>query len=176
MLIDRQYFRGELSVPNTDSQAVGSKLDAFIAKYEVKFLGDVLGLPLYRLFRAGLLVTPTVDAKWITLRDGDGEDWKGLIYTEGEGVRRSPIANFVYFHWMRDAVSTWAAQGEKLPTLEGGTRTAANGRMARVWNELCDEVSGLYTFVSSNLTDYPQYEELDFTRIREYRKINHLGI
>lgn len=173
MLIDRTYFVGELNIPNSEQPVVESRLNSFIAKYETKFLCDVLGNGLYKLFRTGLTLDP-IDARWLNLKNGV-DDWNGLIYTEG-GYKRSPIANFVYFHWMRDALTQSTGSGEMRPTIEGGSKTSINWKQVTAWNDMCEQVESLYTFLSSDLVTYPEYENLDFAKIREYIKINHLGI
>jgi hypothetical protein len=85
-LIDRTYFVGELSIPNTSQTAVGGLVDLFIEKYEEQFLNDVLGYSLYKALKAGLQVVP-VAQKWTDLIEGaeytDTNSkvrfWKGLV-------------------------------------------------------------------------------------------------
>jgi hypothetical protein len=85
-LIDRTYFVGELSIPNTSQAAIGSAVDLFIEQYEEQFLNEVLGYTLYKALKAGLQEVP-VAQKWTDLIEGveyiDLADktrkWKGLV-------------------------------------------------------------------------------------------------
>jgi hypothetical protein len=85
-LIDRTYFVGELSIPNTNQAPIGSQVDLFIEQYEDQFLNEVLGYTLYKALKAGLQVVP-VAQKWTDLIEGveynDKADktrkWQGLV-------------------------------------------------------------------------------------------------
>jgi hypothetical protein len=92
MLIDKSYFVGDLTIPNTGDLPVSERLTWFIQKYEPEFLLKLLGYPLYKVFIAGLNVTPpTVPAqrfidilygKEYTDLNGLSRKWQGLIVTD----------------------------------------------------------------------------------------------
>lgn len=85
-LIDRTYFVGELSIPNTSQAAIGSAVDLFIEQYEDKLLNEVLGYTLYKALKAGLQDAP-VAQKWTDLIEGveytdlanKTRKWQGLV-------------------------------------------------------------------------------------------------
>ncbi len=170
-LTDRSFFYGDLSVVNSESPAVNSRLNSFISKYEFEFLTDVLGSRLYKLFRDGLDLDP-VDAKWTALKSGDGLAWRGLVYDDGFGNKKSPIANFIYFYWLGKSVSETTAFGEKLPNFEGGRGTSVVWKQCEVWNEMCDQVDSLFQFYQTNQATYPEFLEIEINRILKYQKIN----
>lgn len=97
MLIDKSYFVGDLDIPNTGDLPVSERVTWFIQKYEPMFLEKLLGYPLYKVFIAGLNVTPptTPDQRFIDIlygkeyTDFNGliRKWKGLIVTD------NPILN-----------------------------------------------------------------------------------
>lgn len=92
MLIDKSYFVGDLDIPNTGDLPVSERLTWFIQKYEPMFLEKLLGYPLYKVFIAGLNVTPpaTPDQRFIDILYGKEytdlngllRKWKGLIVTD----------------------------------------------------------------------------------------------
>jgi hypothetical protein len=92
MLIDKSYFVGDLNIPNTGDLPVSERLTWFIQKYEPEFLLKLLGYPLYKVFIAGLAVTPpaTPDQRFIDILYGKEYTdpngllckWQGLIITD----------------------------------------------------------------------------------------------
>ena len=92
MLIDKSYFVGDLNIPNTGDLPVSERLTWFIQKYEPDFLQKLLGYPLYKVFVAGLNVTPptTPEQRFIDILygkeytdlNGLQRKWQGLIVTD----------------------------------------------------------------------------------------------
>lgn len=92
MLIDKSYFVGDLDIPNTGDLPVSERVTWFIQKYEPMFLEKLLGYPLYKVFVAGLNVTPPVVpeqrfidilyGKEYTDLNGLSRKWQGLIATD----------------------------------------------------------------------------------------------
>lgn len=128
-LIDATYFVNELDIPGQSNtvDSTGSALSSFIVKYETRYLKELLGLDLYAEFQAGLLIDP-IEQKWIDLRNG----------LRNETTKESPIANYVYYWWMRNHASRTSAIGEVVPVAENSERTSPIGKMVRAWNEMVD--------------------------------------
>lgn len=92
MLIDKSYFVGDLDIPNTGDLPVSERVIWFIQKYESDFLQKLLGYPLYKVFIAGLNVTPpaTPEQRFIDILYGKEytdlngilRKWQGLIVTD----------------------------------------------------------------------------------------------
>lgn len=157
-LIDHTYFIGELNLPNTQKQDVQDRLNLFITKYQAKFLNELLGYDLAKQLTTGL-TAPTPDTKWTDLRDGkEFIGLNGLMY-EWQGLRdnltkKSIIADYVYYWWMRNEVSQTSAVGEVMTTTENATRTSPSVKMCRAWNEMVNGVWQLVRFLDANRTDY----------------------
>lgn len=92
MLIDKSYFVGDLNIPNTGDLPVSERLTWFILLNEPDFLQKLLGYPLYKVFIAGLNVTPptTPEQRFIDILygkeytdlNGLQRKWQGLIVTD----------------------------------------------------------------------------------------------
>lgn len=156
-LINETYFIGELDIPNTNRTDVVERLQFFIDKYEEKFLTDLLGYELYKNFKAGVTAYPIL-SKWSSLRDG-GEytyngrltKWNGLIQSN---IPSSMIANYVYYHWMRNEVTQSTGLGEVSTKSENAVRVSPSGKMTRAWNEMVEQVWKLVAFLDTNVSDY----------------------
>lgn len=178
-LIDHTYFIGELNIPDTGKENVQEWLSVFISKYEPELLQAILGYALYKAFKVGLTVTP-IEARWTALRDGKEytstnghlRKWPGLIVVDGLS-KRSPIANYVYFHWSRDKVSRTTATGEVKDNSEGSTGVSAQYKQKNAWNEMAYWISELIVFLNANEATYPEWKEADRCAIlQEFRPIN----
>lgn len=177
-LIDKTYFVGELNIPNTGNAAILERLNFFIAKYEVEFLKKVFGTALYNAYATGIVVTPTPDQIWVDLRDGkeyllnsDNYNWFGL---RNETTKQSPIANYVYYWWLRSDTTPKPDDGEEAKAYY----ERRNQSMIRAWNELSTWLlgerrhgyfyaSGLLGFLNSNRLVYEDWK--DFTGYKLYR-------
>lgn len=86
MLIDSTYFTGSLTIPQLGQPAVVDALNIFIQQQEPLFLQAALGYELWEDFVVGLNA-PSVDQKWINLRDGVTFDatgmWPPFIWKNG---------------------------------------------------------------------------------------------
>jgi hypothetical protein len=168
-LIDASYFVGELNIPNTSSQAIAERLQFFIAKYERQFLEDLLGYELWKLLDTQITqgeenspATPL--PRLASLLDGveytDSSvrlrKWQGLVYTEG-GLPRSLIANFVYWHWMKDQVTQTTGLGEAATQAQNATLVSPTGKMVSAWNEMAKMVAHLHYFLNDKQADYPEW-------------------
>jgi hypothetical protein len=178
MLINRLYFTGELNIPNSSNAAVSERLDAFIKKYEPEFLRDIMGYSLHTAYAAGVLVTP-VDARWTDLQDGKEftvntklNKWTGLV----DAVNyRSPIANYVYYWYMRDQATQSTAVGEVATKTENSNRVSPAIKMSSAWNEMVYQIWDMWYFLENNKTVYPEWT-FDARRWDKYRTINPYGV
>lgn len=138
-LIDISYFIGERQIANSNTPAVGERLNWFIAKYETQFLKLLLGDSLYAEFVAGLLVDP-VETQWADLRDGASYvyDDRTYLYSglRDATAKRSPIADYVYYHYLRDAATQSTGIGEVKTKGENSTATNSMQKQVRAWNDM----------------------------------------
>ena len=186
MLIDTSYFVGELNIPNKDKDAVSGLLDLFIDKYEKRFLEELLGYELYMAFVAGLGAATPSD-EWINLRDGvEYTDlssrtrfYPGLIsaVSGNAGLDVSPIANYVYYWYIRNNHSQTAAMGEVKSQNENAVFHSPALKMTRAWNEMSAWVCELKDYLDSNKSLYPQWEKQDaWKMLKGFRPINEFNI
>ncbi len=180
-LIDKDYFVGEINIPDTDKENVVERLNFFITKYEEEVLRNVLGNALYLAFKAGIEATEP-EQKWKDLRDGkdytDNSDnaqcWIGLCNST---KKQSLIANYVYYQWLRDKVSTTTAVGEVQQKSESGEKVSPAVKMCRAWNEMVQWANDLFHFLDSKQADYPQWLKADRYRMYIFfQPINQFGI
>ena len=180
-LIDKTYFIGELDIPNTNNTSVAERLNHFIVKHEREFLISILGYELYTEFAAGLAAT-TVDSLWTDLRDGaeyyDDRDrlykWDGL---RNATTKQSIIANYVYFHFMRDQATQTTGLGEMTNVAENAVRVSANHKMCRAWNEMYHAIGSLIHFLTVNADYYDTWDKgTAYNILYAYSPINNLGL
>lgn len=179
-LINSSYFIGERNIPNVDYPDVGSAVGNLLNKYEPEYLKALLGYELFLLFEAGL-AEATPAAKWTEIRNGiqftmlDGRltKWKGLVDTE---TFQSPIADYVYYWWLRNNVSQTAEMGEVRGKAENAVNVSPKFKMCKAWNDMVDKSLVLYEFLLVNNTVYPELQKhsgsrelrLLLTRINPY--------
>lgn len=174
-LINNSYFYGDLLIPQKSSAAVTANLNWFINQYEEKYLTEILGYELYRDFKAGIEAA-TPDQQWIDLRDGKEftdrngtlTKWKGLCFGT-----YSPIANYVYYWYMRDSNTTTAGSGEVSANVSEPVSPAF--KMIRAWNQMVQWNCELINFLDSNSVAYPQYSN-NCSRRNLLITINRFGI
>lgn len=273
-LIDRTYFVGELSIPNTSQAAIGSAVDLFIEQYEEKLLTEVLGYTLYKALKAGLQVVP-VAQKWTDLIEGveytdlatKTRFWKGLVTQpptvlnaldalnpidivagrgqlydptpatistiipaalvgktfifEKRGVgkliageysvvgntltligdqfaindvytyksatlaintstgtdKKSLIANYVYYWYIRNNHTQTATTGETKAANENSTMASPALKMVRAWNEMSAWICELVDYLDAKKDDYTQWADHDvWCMRRKFRPINEFNI
>lgn len=135
MLINEEYFKGEIIIPNLNSvgngisnQIAGSNLEllkSFIGKYEKRFLVSLLGKDcadeFFRKIEKGELF-----GKWLDLKNR-------LV---DETLKLSPIANYVYYWYRRNNVSITTGAGEMETDSDNSVRVSPALKMCRAWNEM----------------------------------------
>lgn len=74
------------------------------------------------------------------------------------GVKKSLIANYVYWHWMADQATVTTGTGEKSSTAANAVDASPARKMVRAWNQMVDWNWELIEFLLSNPTDYPEFQ------------------
>lgn len=160
--IDKTYFFGELILSGVQDAEGAAALQLIIDSREAELLQKLLGYELYKAYVAGIAVTPTPDAKWTDLRDGkeytNGSGvlvkWPGLRFTIGT-MKKSLIANYVYWHYVRDNHTFTTGSGEKKSPL--AINALPTAKLVRAWNEMVDWNYQLYDFLNFYPVIYPEY-------------------
>jgi hypothetical protein len=179
-LIDSTFFQGNLLIPNLDKDTVQATVEYYINEYENKFLESLMGLDLYTKYVAEAVDVTPLPARWADVVNGKtGNKWRGLIYTPGanEDFKKSPVANYVYFHYMRDTHTQSTGIGEVKTKAENADTVSPSLKMIRAWNEMVDDVYHFWNFVYQYGTLYPEWTSTHvYNYRREFQKINQFNI
>jgi len=151
MIINSTYFINEIFIAgqanSVDIDSSRSQLTGFINKYEPKFLTELLGATLYSELIAGLGES-VPEQKWIGLRDELAND----------DTKESPIANYVYYWFIRNQVTMTVGVGEVTPLAENAINANSVNKQVRAWNDMVDMNKKVIIFLNENINDYPSYE------------------
>jgi hypothetical protein len=165
---DISYFVGETFLPNATANT--NNINVFIKKYEQIWLNKVLGIAFAKLFIDGLANNP-VDARWTALKLGgmytyNGVD--GLWLGFSNDTKQSPLANFVYYWYMRDQATQTTSGGETKASAENSKTVSSLTKMARAWNEMCDWQVNLICYLLANRNTYSEFifDPNDFWQFR----------
>ena len=149
MLINEEYFKGEIIIPNLNSvgngisnQIAGSNLEllkSFIAKYEKRFLVSLLGKDCADEF-CGEIEKEELSGKWLDLKNR-------LV---DEALKLSPIANYVYYWYRRNDVSITTGVGEMETDSDNSVRVPPALKMCKAWNEMVEWVIDTRAWMKSS--------------------------
>lgn len=176
MIIDYTFFQsGELRISGLPlpgvtagptNNAVLYDLSSYIARYEDEYLEFALG-EMYDPFCEYLRSGGSGEEKWDTLKGKLVIELKEGEFT----MKRSPIANYVYFHYLRDHQSDATATGVKKDTDEG-TLVSPELKMVCAWNDMVSMNDALFRWIDSNRNEYPEWSYEVFL----LSKINIFGL
>ena len=159
-LIDATYFRGEINVAQRSQPAVVENLQYFITRYEADLLNRLLGLGFAEAFRAGILAEPT-EQRWKDLRDGkvyttsgETKQWMGFVNEQ----KLSIIANYVYYHYIRNDVTQTVGVGQVKSKAENAAVVSPAPKMSRSWNTMLPWIHQLQQFLEAHASDYPEWK------------------
>ncbi len=190
MLIDETYFVGRLSIPNTSKDYVLERLTSLIETLEPQLLEDILGYPLYKVFIAGTedfnpeSSNSTIEDRFMEIIEGaeytDCNDklrkFKGLLFEDGT-TPRSPIANYVYYHWLKDNATQTTGVGEATAEAELADVASPAVKMVEAWNEMSKWISDLLAFLYDKKETYPEWSDEDrYCTLQKFRSINTFNI
>lgn len=160
-IIQPTDFKAENLIP--DMNIVSENVQAFIDKYEPKFLTKLLGVELYTALKAN----PS-DARFVAL----------LPYL------KSAIVDYVYWFYQEFQNTQTFGAGEGKSKKQNATNASVYPKMVRAWNEMVDYNKETNTFLKGNAT-YPEYTDdipthwdywFECDRPEIYRYRNSLGI
>lgn len=144
-IIDTTFFVGELNIANTDTEAASSYLQLFIDKYEAAYLRILLGADLYARYVAGINLVP-IPSEWTDLQNQ-------LVTIDGTS-KVSPIANYIYFFFIRRATYSNSGTGLTQPKYENATAIDSKIETSRAWNEMAVLSFKVYKYLKANATIY----------------------
>jgi len=156
-LIDTSFFIGEINIPNTGKLEVQESLTHFITKYENDLLHQLLGYELWKAFKAD----PT-SPRFTKLVNGveyyEGiRNWGGLIRSNGT-TKLSLIANYIYYHWLKDKEIWNSGIGSVKPTPNQAINMSPGLKMVEAWNDMSEQIYEFNDYMSFSKNDvYPEW-------------------
>ena len=151
MSVTAAYFVNELLIPGISGSQFSevenlATLNAIISKYQPKFLEMLLGEDLYAEYAAAIALSPT-SGVWF--------DLQSQIYQAA--TLESPIANYVYFKFWKNAATTTLKSGEAQSKFENSDTATIGVKMVRAWNEMVDQVDDIREWINDHASDYPTW-------------------
>ena len=161
-LINSSYFIGEKSIPNTSYPEVAGIVSNLIAIHEKDFLIKLLGYELFKLFIAGIAVG-SPDQRYLDIKNGveftglDGrlKKWEGLVDAT---TFKSPIADYVYYHYLRQVANNASGVGQVQATVENSMIVSSAKQQARSYNNMVTKCMLFVEFMQLNGSVYPEYQ------------------
>jgi hypothetical protein len=166
-LINNQYFRGELIIPNLNGtgpvyESRSRSMEEFIAIHEADYLMNILTMFLYDAFMAGISADSPLE-KWTALK-------AKLI---NETLQTSPIANYVYYQYQISKLTDSTTIGETKGVPENATQELNTLKLVRAWNRMVDASDVIWQWLIDNADTYPEFDlDADFPFV----KVNRFGI
>jgi hypothetical protein len=125
----------------------------------------------------------TVAGNSLTLTDtvfnqGDTFFFKSasLALSQSSGIyKKSPIANYVYYWFMRNNATQTAATGEVKGTSENSANVSASVKIVRAWNEMAETVREMNEFLMT-FRDLYNWDHNRYHYRRHFRPINEFNI
>jgi len=162
ILIDETYFVGELSLPNIRTSGAGvsvgvdlalqtvgeNDLDVFVDKYVIDYLVRLFGREFTQTFLDEIAAT-TPDPIWLNVR-------KQLLIKYGP-YNYSPLANYVYFHLTRNAVTKTTQAGEADPKFEYAENASVSDNLITAWNDMTRMTLVIVKWFNEHFDDYKGY-------------------
>lgn len=144
-LIDSTYFRGELLI--TDKGAIATDLQQAIDQYEPEILKAALG---YRIYKEVIKTGVDLVEPYKSLVQGaefeieiNGElmlmKWEGLANTQ----KKSFIANYVYYNYMKRNYIQPSQVGTNQPIAKNTVMVSPYPKMVNAWNQMV-EMYGMF--------------------------------
>lgn len=74
-------------------------------------------------------------------------------------LKKSPIANYIYFYWLRSRVSETTGTGEATITPQNAIRVSSHNKQRNAWNDMVEMNTSLVQFLLANETLYPEFKQ-----------------
>lgn len=172
-IIDTTFFVANINIPNSGDTDIASTINWFIQKYEKQFLQKALGYPLYKAFETSpeaQRFQDILNGKEYTDWNGRLTKWDGLVIEVSDTQKQSPIANYVYYWYYRNNVTSTTGVGEAINTPENARTVSPWKKVAAAWNEMRNQVMILVEFIEQNTDVYPEWDPVD-----KHKTYKHFG-
>ncbi|CAL7961479.1 conserved hypothetical protein [Gammaproteobacteria bacterium] len=175
-IVATSFFTGQLTIAQLTESSVLTNLTAMIDKLEPEFLEKLLGYPLYKLYKTW---DGNAVGKYKDLRDGLEYENRFGKSTKWYGFKRSsvlsPIANYIYYWWLRKEVSVTSGNGERKANSAASINMSSVNKQVRAWNEMVEWNKEFWEFMYIKQDIYPEFDILRIDR-NLFTVINVLGI
>lgn len=162
-IIDVSFFQGgQTEIAQSTEASVAATVNRYINTLEQDFLRELLGYELSKLFQAGYASVAKYQAllngaEYVN-RFGDADKFRGIVFTDGlDGRKRSMIANYIYYYYLRQETTFTSGSGEKEIAAMNAEKASSRMKQVRAWNEMVKWVKQLWEFLYVNQSDYPAY-------------------
>lgn len=98
--------------------------------------------------------------------------------TSDTGQKKSLIANYIYYWYIRDQVTETSGNGEKASDTQNSKSVSSITKQCRAWNSMSDSIKEMSCFLLANQSDYSDYYSYySRNKCNElFRPINELNI
>jgi hypothetical protein len=134
-------FIGDFEVSNSRNSAQSDSLSNLlfsIAVYEQEYLQTIMGTELYAEY-----VSTSSDEKWNILIDK----------LRDVQLKRSPIANYIYFYHRRDNEIASGSNGDYMPKMDNMETVPTVKKRIIAWNDMVNQNASLFAWIYQNLID-----------------------
>ncbi len=130
--------------------------EAYIDRYEKQYLIELLGVTEYGNFIADLSGGVPVTAKFLTLFNPLAVELNDMnIVTDG---MKEMLKGFVYFHWVRDNMTSQTTVGSKQTQSENADNISATSALIQSrFNDSVDAFLSIQYYIEQNDSDYEDY-------------------
>jgi hypothetical protein len=179
MLIDKSYFKGDISLPvnkKNDVKQIGvgaliqsigeANLSDYIIKFESEYLTRLLGETLYENFMAGIAVESPLQI-WVDLKEA---------LTHELTTKLSPIAYYVYCFLMEEGQTSTTIKGEKEVRADRTVSASAAKKVVNAWHWMEVYSERFYKWLYCHWGAYREYAENGRMRVYNFGSRNEFGI
>jgi hypothetical protein len=179
MLIDKSYFKGDISLPvnkRSDVRQVGvgaliqsigeSALADYIVKFETEYLSLLLGETLYENFMAGLAAESPLQI-WIDMKEA---------LTHESTTRLSPIAYYVYCFLTEGEQTVTTIKGEKEVKADRTVSVSPVKKVVNAWHWMVRYSARFYGWLYEHWDSYREYAGDGRMRMYRFGIRNEFGI
>jgi hypothetical protein len=165
MIVNTSFFYGNLYIAQITEASVQALVNDYINRYEPQFLQSLMGYGLYKKFidnPTDPIYVDIINGKEYTNTLGRLAKWEGLKLVvvapvnPAPGKYRGPIANYIWYNYIKDNNTQTTALGEKAVE-NGEVLVSPYRKMVKVWNEMVKYNESLVHFLEANKTLYPDF-------------------
>jgi len=157
VLIVRGDFVGDVKVAT--NQLTESDVDSYIAQHEEYYLRELLGIELYKLFKADLNANKIPNTQiYKDIYDPIVSDDIGGIKYNSIGMKKM-ITNIVWFFITRDSKVKYTQGGRQINKIETSEEVSYDkADLNRRWNEAVIASRAIQAYIKEKIDIYPTFK------------------